>query len=287
MRRRVPFPMLSTIRSARAPVRIAGAAVLLSAAALALSACAGEPGAAGSSFEPARPGVLTVATAFLPAPGFWEGNPPTSGFEARLAAALARHLGLQRVDVVQVPFAEIVRGKLKGADLALSQLTPTEERERLVDFTTPYVNASPGVLARRGVQAVDVHDLRELKWVVSRVSTLTPILNERVRPDTTSVVVGDRSDALAVLRTGRASALLLDLPVALGLARREPAVFEVLGQLDGDHEGLAAALPDGSPNREIVDSAIRSLQADGTIDRLVSRWLGDSEDNVPLILTGA
>ncbi|MFL5926978.1 MAG: transporter substrate-binding domain-containing protein [Gaiellaceae bacterium] len=252
---------------------------------MALSACASEPTAAGSKFEPVRPGVLTVATAFLPAPGFWEGSPPTSGFEARLADALARHLGLQRVDVVQVPFAEIVRGKLKGADLALSQLTPTKERERFVDFTTPYISASPAVLARRGVQASDVHDLRGLRWVVSRLSTLTPILNDRVRPDSTPIAVDDRAQALAVLRAGRATALLLDLPVALGLARREPGRFEVLGQLDGEQEGLAAALPDGSSNREVVDSAIRSLQADGTIDRLVSRWLGESEDNVPLILT--
>jgi polar amino acid transport system substrate-binding protein len=58
----------------------------------------------------------------------------------------------------------------------------------------------------------------------------------------------------------------------------------VLGQLDGG-EDLAGALPDGSPNREVVDSAIRALRADGTIDALASRWLGKSEEDVPLILT--
>ena len=43
----------------------------------------------------------------------------------------------------------------------------------------------------------------------------------------------------------------------------------MLGQLDAD-EGLAAALPQGSHNVEVVDSAIRSLNADGTIDDLVA-----------------
>jgi len=71
----------------------------------------------------------------------------------------------------------------------------------------------------------------------------------------------------------------------MGLARREPGRFHVLGQLDSEQAGLAAAVPDGSPNREIVDSAVRSLQADGTIERLVSRWLGENEQRVPLILT--
>jgi ABC-type amino acid transport substrate-binding protein len=249
-----------------------------------LAACSSDLGAAGPSFKPLRPGVLTVATAFLPEPGFWEGTPPVDGFEARLAAALARKLGLHRVKVVQVPFATILRGQLGGADLALSQMTPTSERERFVDFSTPYLTAPPGVLARRGVQASDLHGLQGLRWVVSRVSTLTPIVVNRVRPDHEPIVTEDRSGALAVLRAGRADALMLDLPVALGLARADPGRFQVLGQLSGG-EGLAAVLPKGSGNGEVVDSAIRALTADGTIDRLVSRWLGTSVEDVPLIRT--
>jgi ABC-type amino acid transport substrate-binding protein len=77
---------------------------------------------------------------------------------------------------------------------------------------------------------------------------------------------------------------MLDLPVALGLAMSDPKVFHVLGQLSGG-EGLAAVLPKGSPNVQIVDSAIRALQADGTIGTLSARWLGTSLGNVPLILT--
>jgi polar amino acid transport system substrate-binding protein len=257
---------------------------LSTCALLSASGCGGGGDAAGSSFEPAKPGVLTVATAFLPAPGFWVGDPPTSGFEARLASELAQYLGLDRVAVVQVPFASLVAGDLRGADLALSQLTPTEERERSLDFTTPYLTAPPGILARTGVEATDEESLRGLSWVVSSASTLTPIVMDRVRPIDAPTVVEDRADALDVLRAGRADALLLDLPVALGLARAEPARFHVVGQLGGG-EGLAAALPDGSGNVEIVDSAIRALQADGTIDRIVRRWLGESGQDVPLIRT--
>jgi ABC-type amino acid transport substrate-binding protein len=99
-------------------------------------------------------------------------------------------------------------------------------------------------------------------------------------------MVEDRAEALRVLRAGNADALLLDLPVALGLARSEPRLFHVLGQLNGD-EDLAAALPKGSSNLEIVDSSIRALVADGTVDRLASHWLGESQNDVPLILTEA
>jgi polar amino acid transport system substrate-binding protein len=262
------------------PIALAICVVLL------VAACGGGGNSEGTPFQPRTPGVLTVATAFVPAPGFWEGSPPTKGFEAGLAAALAHRLGLARVRVVQVPFASIVAGRLHGADLALSQLTPTSEREHVLDFTTPYLTSSPAVLARIGVDAVDESELRELDWVVSTSSTLTSVVDDRVRPTEPPIVTEDRTQALRVLRSGRADALMLDLPVALGLARAEPTRFHVIGQLGGG-EGLAVALPHGSPNEEIVDSEIRRLQADGTIADLTARWLGTSAQDVPLILTEA
>jgi polar amino acid transport system substrate-binding protein len=248
-----------------------------------LSAC-GKPTAAGSQFRPKNPGLLTVATAFLPAPGFWEGHPPTKGFEAQLALALAKKLGLKRVKVIQVPFAQLVIGRLHGADIGLSQVTPTSYRSRFADFSTPYLTAPPGVLAVTAANAQDLKGLRGLKWVISRVSTLTPTVTSVVRPSTPPLVVLDRSKALDALRAGQAQALMLDLPVALGLAKSEPDRFHVLGQLSGS-EGLAAVLPKGSANVQIVDSAIRALQADGTIGVLSVRWFGTSFEHVPLILT--
>jgi polar amino acid transport system substrate-binding protein len=259
-------------------------AALSACAVLAAAGCGGGEGAAGSSFKPAKANVLTVATAFLPAPGFWEGNPPDAGFEERLADALAKKLGLERVTVKQVPFASLTSGDLRGADLALSQLTPTKKRENVLAFTTPYLTAPPGILARAAVHATDAAGLRELRWVVSSTSTLTPSVVDRIRPIHPPLVVEDRTKALDVLSSGRADALLLDLPVALGLAHSKPSLFHVLGQLSGS-EGLAVALPHGSSNLEIVDSTIRRFQADGTIDDLGTRWLGKSAEDVPLILT--
>jgi polar amino acid transport system substrate-binding protein len=224
---------------------------------------------------------LTVATSFVPAPGFWFGPGAKSGFEAGLARALAQKLGLKRVQLVQVPFAKVTHGRLGGADIGISQVTPTQGRERMASFSTPYLTAPPGVLARSGVDAVDLNGLRGLRWVVGRVSTLTPIVSNVVRPTRPPIVVADRASEIRVLRRGRAGAMMLDLPVALGLARADPKLFHVLGQLSGG-ESLAAVLPKGSPNLTIVDSSIRALTANGTISSLTSKWLG-SQANVPLI----
>jgi polar amino acid transport system substrate-binding protein len=253
-------------------------ALLVAIVALVSSGCALDHNAAGDPFRPVKPGTLTVATAFLPAPGFWEGSPPTRGFEAGLAAAVV---------VQQVPFSEMVTGHLHGADIALSQLTPTSQREQVLDFSDPYLRTPPAVLARAAVSGSepDIKSIRGLRWVTARYSTLTPIVASQVFPTRPPIVVDDRSEALGALRAGRAQAVLLDLPVALALARDNPLEYQVLGQLPGN-EYLAAALPQGSPNVQIVDSAINALQSDGTIGQLADRWLGQSSD-VPLIRTEA
>jgi polar amino acid transport system substrate-binding protein len=267
----------------RSRTRAVAALAGIAAVGLLLSGCGFGNAAAGAPFVPKKPGVLTVATSFLPAPGFWYGPDAKDGFEAGLARALAGKLGLKSVRVVQVPFARLTTGHLDGADIGLSQVTPTAERAKTADFSTAYLTAPPGALARRGVQAIDMNGLRGLRWVVGRVSTLTPIVTNVVRPTRPAIVVEDRASEIQVLRAGQADAMMLDLPVALGLARSYPRQFHVLGQLSGG-ESLAAVLPKGSPNLDIVDSSIRALTANGTISSLESKWLG-SQANVPLIRT--
>lgn len=256
----------------------------LASVATSLVACAADRDAAGARFDPGDDRVFTVATAVLPSPGFWEGDGSGGfeGFEAGIADELAARLDLGEVEVVQIPFRRIVAGDLGSADVALSQATPTSEREEAVDFSIAYITTTPGVLARAGVESRDAQDLQGLRWLVTYPSTLSTIVTDRIRPDEDPVEVEDRDAAIAALLSGSGDAYLLDLPVALGIARSEPDDLTVLGQLSG-REGLAVVLPDGSDNREVVDSTLRAMRADGTIDDLSDRWLGGSGSDVPLI----
>jgi ABC-type amino acid transport substrate-binding protein len=86
------------------------------------------------------PGALSVRPV-LPAPGWWNGDSPDTikdGFEFCMAAVMAYRAGLDRVIVVNRSFAQVITGQARGFDIALSEITITEERKKVVNFTEPY-----------------------------------------------------------------------------------------------------------------------------------------------------
>ena len=270
--------------------QVIGAALAVAVLLSTVVGCASTNRATGD-FTPLHPGVLTVATAEIPLPGLWAGTAdhPSGGFEYALAKDLAKQFGLNRVKVVLVPFDRIITGHLGGADLALSDLTPTTERGRYLDFSDAYLAATPAVLVRRGQTVPDLHTAKMLTWAVGRHSTLRVFLTSTVRPNTPPFASSSQSETLSAIKTHRVDAGLLDLPVAAAIARESRGRLTVAGQFD-QTDGLAAALPNGSANLDATSSAIRALIADGTIADQAKQWLGITLDGtqaqkVPLIRT--
>ncbi len=253
--------------------RLLAVAALLAAA---LAGCAQDSASrSAGTFTPVTPETLTVAVDQVPRPGFWLGTAqaPTGGFEHGLAVALADRLGLERVRVTIVPFARIVAGDLGGADVAISDVSATDERAEVVDFSIPYLPAVPGILTAAGREVRDVHGARALRWAVERGTTLETALDRRIRPEGDVLRRPTQDAAIATLTRGAAEAVLLDLPVALAYAAASDDALAVAAQLPGD-EHLAVVLPQGSGNLTAVDSALRALRADGTTRDLARRWLG-------------
>lgn len=257
-------------------LRAALAVLCAALIAVALAGCGQDPAPpSAGTFTPTTPGTLTVAVDEVPRPGFWLGtaDAPTGGFEHGLARELAGRLGLDELRLVTVPFARIVAGDLGGADVAISDVSVTDERARVVDFSVPYLPAVPAILVRDGQEVRDLFGARRLTWAVERGTTLETALDQRIRPQGDPVRTPTEEAAVAELTGGRVEAVLLDLPVALAYAAAPGGRLAVAAQLPGD-EHLAVVLPKDSDNRAAVDSALRALRADGTTRDLAQRWLG-------------
>ena len=172
-------------------------AVLLAAG----TACSDVRDVAERQFDSGTPGTLVVA-AEVPDPGFWEGavDEINGGFEYGLATALADEFDLG-LEVVQVPFDDVIEGRLGTADLALQEVSVTPAREEHVEFSVPYFETSPTVVARRdGGDAAELTDLataQEQRWAVREATTEAEFIEDVIRPEEEPLVLADNNEALA------------------------------------------------------------------------------------------
>ena len=93
---------------------------------------------------------------------------------------------------------------------------------------------------------------------------------------------------MGALTRGAIDAVLQDLPLAVATANGSRGTLKAVAQLPTS-ETIAAALPKNSSNEQAVSSAIRAFKADGTINRLLQKWVGaaaaNAETSIPLLHT--
>jgi polar amino acid transport system substrate-binding protein len=225
-----------------------------------------------------------------PTPGFWEGTPqhPTGGFEYELARAMADRFGLRSVRIVVEHFHQIVAGDLDGADIALDLITPTPERENHLQFSTPYLTAAPTVVVRSGTSIPDLATAQDLRWGATRATTFIGDIKKWIDPDSPIRIFDQETQMMAALNRGQIDAVVHDLPLSVATAEQSHGKLKAVVQLPTT-EAIAAALPKNSSNQQAVSSAIRAFTADGTIHRLLEKWVGaaaaNSETSIPLLHT--
>jgi polar amino acid transport system substrate-binding protein len=262
-----------------------GTLLLALVVALAAAGCGGdeEPSGAqggGESLQlqnPVSQGVLTVGTE-LPAPPFWIGkdyNSLTGGFEVDLSKEIGKRLGLNTVKYVEMPFSGLVAGQQCPCDINFSQVTVTEERDRVVDFTEPYFNANQGILARKGTTVNSLADAKNLKWGAQLNTTGASYITDRIQPATEAQIFDRTVDAFQALNAGQIDAVLLDTPIVLGaVEERQVRNAEVVGQFKTG-EVYGGVVNRGSPNLETFNQVIRTLKSEGFIDRLFQKYFAE------------
>lgn len=279
------------------PVRIAAGLVLAVAAALPV-ACGGSPAPAVSAsahvanFNQALHdrlpqsvrdrGVLRVGTdaSYAPMSSFGPDGRTIIGMEPDLGVELGRVLGV-RLQFVKTDFASLL-GDVEGGglDLAMSAMTDTPERAKTIDFVN-YFSAGTSIVVQRGNPA-GVTDIKDLcgKVVAVQSGTIQVDLLARTQKNCTNQPItvktyAKNSDALLQLRTGRAVAVLNDLPPALFLVNdpRTGAHYQLASTTQYEPGLYGIVVPKGQPGlRDAVQGAFEELLRSGVYADVLDRW---------------
>lgn len=222
------------------------------------------------------PGALSVRPA-LPAPGWWNGETPDTikdGFEYCMAANMAYRAGLDRVIVVNRSFTQVLTGQAKGFDIALSQISITEGRRKVVNFTEPYFSSDQGVLVRTGTK-VDSNTIRKMRLAVEQGTTTLQYVTDHIKPERPPSVFPQSAAMYAALAAGQVDAVLFDTPTVLTRAKQSNGVFQVVGRYDMG-EKWGGIVNRDLPNLAVFNKLIADFKTDGTLKRLTDSYLTPS-----------
>jgi polar amino acid transport system substrate-binding protein len=222
--------------------------------------------------SPAKAGQLTVEVS-LPAPIWWNGDTPESikdGMEYCLAAEIAYRAGFEKLEVVNVGWDPLVTGQTSGFEIALSEISITDERKKVVDFSVPYFNSDIGILVRAD-KPVDEKTIKEVTVGVQQATTGSTFAADTLKL-TKVQVYPEQGDMFTALRAGQIDAAITDTSIVLAEEVRGDGKIKVAGQYKTG-ESYGGLYPKGGANNATIDKIIQSIIDDGTIKALGKKHL--------------
>lgn len=216
-----------------------------------------------------------------------QGSPPlhfmaddgttTIGVDAELAVALGESLGLD-VTVSSGPFDAIIPGIAAGKfDIAVSQMSPSTERMKVLDFVDYYQSGSgigvmPGNPDGLAMDDLCGKKIGVLKGSFQDLKRLPDMSTECTKAGKEAIIPLTYADMQApnlALTAGRIDAVYVDGPT-LAYAVKQAGQIEVLGEKDISPVSIGFKKGDGL--EKSIQLGLQSLSDEGIYQQILDKW---------------
>lgn len=264
------------------------AASLVLAVLLLLSLLAGTavPALAASKTENKRTLVMATCADFPPYE-YKEGD-SVVGIDPAVAKEIAKKLGMN-LQIVDVSFDSVLAGVQTGKyDIGMSGITASAEREKSVNFTTPYTTTKQVVIIREGSPYSSINDFYTKDSSGKKITRDEIMVG--VQTGTTGQLYSDKgpseqgfgsehvtkyktgADAVQALKIGKVQAVILDeLPAKSFVAANQGLKIMNTPYLT---ESYSIAISKDNPELlKRVNAALQELINDGTLDKIKTKYI--------------
>jgi polar amino acid transport system substrate-binding protein len=216
--------------------------------------------------------VIRVGTDATFQPFEYSENGKRTGFDIELIEAIAKQLN-KTVEWIDIDFKGLVPGLIANRfDVAASAIYITEERRKVVDFTDSYYPGGLVIMVKKGDDRIKGPDDLNGKKVSVQVGTKSVNFLKEKFPSVERIEVEKNQEMFQLVEIGRADAAVTGKPAAKVYARVR-GTLEVLDQpLTVEEYGFALRKSDADLVKQFND-ALKKLKADGSYDKLVSKYL--------------
>lgn len=220
-------------------------------------------------------GKLILGTDATWPPWEWVMGDKIVGWDIDIAREIAKALGVQ-LEIRDMRFAGLLEAVRKGdVDLAISAITWTSEREKVLEFSMPYYLESIVVVTK--ATRNDINKVEDLygKTVGVQIGTTHEewATANLEKPGKASVRRYDKvyPYMVEVLRRGDVDAIILDRSIATALIKKFPDL-KIAFELPGSAGYISVAMPKCAQDLKlVVDQVIENLMQTGKLDEIFQR----------------
>lgn len=200
-----------------------------------------------------------------------------AGIDVELAQAIADKLCM-KLEIQDVEFGAIVAGVESGKyDIGMAGMTVTEDRKKQVSFSTTYATGVQVVIVKEGSAIQSPSDIT----TSSKIGVQQDTTGDLYASDTPEkggwgeaavTRYKNGADAVQALQTGKLDCVIIDKEPAKSFV----AANSGLKILDTEYTNEDYAIAVGKNNTELlekINKALDELKKDGTIDKIVSRYI--------------
>jgi len=202
------------------------------------------------------------------------------GIDIEIAKRIAQALGVQ-LEIKDMKFDALIGALETGmVDIVIADMTPTSEREQMVDFSIPYYFSKGNALITLiGHEVKSINDLKGKKVGVQLGTIQEEWAKENLKGIVT-VVSYDRvyPEMIMSLRRGDIDAIIVGDIIGSVLVKKDPELT-ICMYVGGEQVGGAVAMPQGAEDlKYIVNKVINDLMTSGELKKIfedqISKWLG-------------
>jgi polar amino acid transport system substrate-binding protein len=258
----------------------AGVAVLMLSLTAACATDSDDGASSARSFHVIEEGMLTVCSDMPYEPFEFMKDGEAAGFDVDLVREVAAELDL-RLEMKDTDFDAIQSGDALNSDqcdLAISAMTITGERARVLDFSSPYFDASQALVVAKGSGISSLDALAGQRIGVQGGTTGELYVTDNAPSSADVVPLADAAAMEDALTTRGVDAAVYDNTVVGDVVASNPGL-EVSAEFDpGEQYGMAVKKNGNVELLRAINKVLATLDENGGYDKIYATWFGGTQE---------
>ena len=225
-----------------------------------------------AELTPVTAGKLTMSTnAAFPPYEMTTDSGDFEGIDIEVAGAIAKKLGLE-LQVDDMDFdAALLAAQNGKSDIVMAGVTVTDERQKVMDFSDTYAEGIQSIIVPEDSDIASADDLTGKAIGTQRGTTGYIYCTDDFGEDNV-IAYDDGLTAVQALNNGQVDAVVIDNAPAKSFVEANPGL-KILDTAYAQEDYAIGVAKGNTALLDAINSALEELQADGTLQAIVDKYI--------------